>query len=200
MGRSTPWRETLAMPASSRTIPSGAAQSTVTAWLLIDGKTGERKTRGQSSGCSFALHIPCAVPAMIVSSESSKVSKSASNCRRRVVFPVGQSECMYWSTDMWNIVTSWMNRGKLGYCPSFSTDCKCLAEIPSSSANSSLVILCCSRAFIIACPNYIKSKFVTVSLIFTPPILIFFTLYIVLKCEFCLNDVKSLKTGDYISI
>ena len=33
--------------------------------LPIDGGMGERKTRGQSSGCSFALHIPCAVPAMM---------------------------------------------------------------------------------------------------------------------------------------
>ena len=66
---------------------------------------GKRKPEVYSSG-SFALHIPCAVPAMIVSSASSKVSKSASNCRRRVVFSVGLSECMYWSTDMWNIVTS----------------------------------------------------------------------------------------------
>ena len=60
----------------------------------------------KSSGCSFALHIPCAVPAMIVSSASSKVSRSTSNRRRKVVFPVGVSGCMYWSTDMWNIVTS----------------------------------------------------------------------------------------------
>ena len=28
------------------------------------------------------------------------------NRRRKVVFPVGASGCMYWSTDMWNIVTS----------------------------------------------------------------------------------------------
>ena len=106
MGRSTPWRATLGMPANSRAIQSGAAQYTVTDALPIDGRMGERKTRGQSSGCSFALHIPCAVPAMIVSSISSKVSRSTSNRRRKVVFPVGASGCMYWSTDMWNIVTS----------------------------------------------------------------------------------------------
>ena len=100
MGRSTPWRATLGMPANSRAIQSGAAQYTVTDALPIDGRMGERKTRGQSSGCSFALHIPCAVPAMIVSSASSKVSRSTSNRRRKVVFPVGVSGCMYWSTDM----------------------------------------------------------------------------------------------------
>ena len=72
MGRSTPWRATLAMPVNSRAIQSGAALFTVTDALPIDGRMGERKTRGQSSGCSFALHIPCAVPAMIVSSASSK--------------------------------------------------------------------------------------------------------------------------------
>ncbi len=65
----------------------------------------QEKTRGYSSG-SFALHIPCAVPAMIVSSKSPNVSKSASNCRRNVDFSAGDSGCMYWSTDMWNIVTS----------------------------------------------------------------------------------------------
>ena len=61
------------MPANSRDIQSGATLSTVTDALPIDGRMGERKTRGQSSGCSFALHIPCAVPAMIVSSASSKM-------------------------------------------------------------------------------------------------------------------------------
>ena len=100
MGRSTPWRATLGMPANSRAIQSEVAQSTATDALRIDGRMGERKTRGQSSGCSFALHIPCAVPAMIVNSVSSKVSRSTSNRRRKVVFPVGVSGCMYWSTDM----------------------------------------------------------------------------------------------------
>ena len=104
MARSTPWRVILVMPASSRAIQSGAAQSMVMVYLFIRKKAKEYQ-RFYSSG-SFALHMPCAVPAMIVSSESSKVSKSASNCRRRVVFSVGLSECMYWSTDMWNIVTS----------------------------------------------------------------------------------------------
>ena len=104
MARSTPWRATLAMLAGSRVIQWGAAQSTVTVYLPIRKKAKEYQ-RFYSSG-SFALHIPCAVPAMIVSSASSKVSKSASNCRRRVVFSVGLSECMYWSTDIWNIVTS----------------------------------------------------------------------------------------------
>ena len=56
MGRSTPWRATLGMPANNRAIQSGAALSTVTDALPIDGRMGERKTRGQSSGCSFALH------------------------------------------------------------------------------------------------------------------------------------------------
>ena len=106
MGRSASWRATLGMPANSRAIQSEAILSTVTDALPIDGGMGERKTRGQSSGCSFALHIPCAVPAMIVSSASSKVSRSTSNRRRKVDFPVGLSGCMYWSTDMWNIVTS----------------------------------------------------------------------------------------------
>ena len=127
----------------------------------------QEKTRGYSSG-SFALHIPCAVPALMVRSESSNVSKRASNCRRNVVFSTGDSECMYWSTDMWNMVTSWMNSGKLGYWPSFSMDCKCLAEMPSYSANYSLVILCFSRAFWIACPNSRKSKSWLV--IFSPPV------------------------------
>ena len=72
MERSITWRATLGMPANSRDIQSGATLSTVTDALPIDGRMGERKTRGQSSGCSFALHIPCAVPAMIVSSASSK--------------------------------------------------------------------------------------------------------------------------------
>ena len=44
------------MPANSRAIQSGAAQYTATDALPIDGRMGERKTRGQSSGCSFALH------------------------------------------------------------------------------------------------------------------------------------------------
>ena len=105
IGRSTPWRATLGMPANSRAIQSGAAQYMVTDARTISW-TGQKETRGQSSGCSFALHIPCAVPAMIVSSASSKVSRSTSNRRRKVVFPIGLSGCMYWSTDMWNIVTS----------------------------------------------------------------------------------------------
>ena len=139
-------------------------------------KTGERKTRGQSSGCSFALHIPCAVPAMIVSSESSNVSKSAPNCRRSVVFPVGRSGCMYWSTDMWNMVTSWMNKGKLGFCPSFSTSCKCLAEMPSSSANSSLVIRCFSRAPLSPAPTPWSQRFLRLRSFFSPPVRIDFVL------------------------
>lgn len=105
MVRSTPWRATLAMLAGNRAIQSEAVQSTATDALFISRKRAKENQRFYSSG-SFALHMPCAVPAMIVSSESSKVSKSASNCRRRVVFSVGLSECMYWSTDMWNIVTS----------------------------------------------------------------------------------------------
>ena len=43
MGRFTPWRETLGMPASSRAIQSGAALSTVTDALSIDGIMGEGK-------------------------------------------------------------------------------------------------------------------------------------------------------------
>lgn len=77
MAWSTPWRATLAMLAGSRVIQWGAAQSTVTVYLPIRKKAKEYQ-RFYSSG-SFALHIPCAVPAMIVSSASSKVSKSASN-------------------------------------------------------------------------------------------------------------------------
>ena len=46
MGRSTPWRATLGMPVNSRAIQSGAALSMGTDALLIDGRTGERKTRG----------------------------------------------------------------------------------------------------------------------------------------------------------
>ena len=105
MAQFIPWRATLAMPAGSRAIQLGAVQSTVTECLTISRAEQKKNQRFYSSG-SFALHIPCAVPAMIVSSESSKVSKSASSCRRRVVFSIGLSECMYWSTDMWNIVTS----------------------------------------------------------------------------------------------
>ena len=43
MARSTPWRATLGMPASSRAIQSGAALSTVTDALPIDGRMGEGK-------------------------------------------------------------------------------------------------------------------------------------------------------------
>ena len=43
MGRSTPWRATLGMPANSRAIQSEATLSTVTDALPIDGRTGERK-------------------------------------------------------------------------------------------------------------------------------------------------------------
>ena len=47
--------------------------------------TGQKETRGQSSGCSFALHIPFAVPAMIVSSASSK--KHPIDCVRLFFLP-----------------------------------------------------------------------------------------------------------------
>ena len=41
MGRSTPWREILGMPANSRAIQSGAVQFTVTVYLLIRKKAKE---------------------------------------------------------------------------------------------------------------------------------------------------------------
>ncbi len=55
MGRSTPWRATLGMPANSRAIQSGAVQSTVTDALTIS-RTKQKETRDLPSG-SFALHI-----------------------------------------------------------------------------------------------------------------------------------------------
>ncbi|HBI61403.1 MAG TPA: hypothetical protein DDY31_09355 [Lachnospiraceae bacterium] len=50
------------MLAGSRVIQSGAAQSTVTVYLPIRKKAKEYQ-RFYSSG-SFALHMPCAVPAI----------------------------------------------------------------------------------------------------------------------------------------
>ncbi len=86
MGRSTPWRATLGMPANSRAIQSGAALSTVTDALPIDGRMGKRKTRGQSSGCSFALHSPFTVASTIDSSLSSSWSSIASKRLRTELF------------------------------------------------------------------------------------------------------------------
>lgn len=56
MARSTPWRAILAMPANSRAIQSGAAQSMVTERLFISRKKAKENQRFYSSG-SFALHI-----------------------------------------------------------------------------------------------------------------------------------------------
>ena len=106
---------------------------------------------------------------IIVSSLSPNVSRIESICRRKVVFSVCLSENMYWSTDISNIVTRRINNGKLGYCPSFSIDCICLGATSRISANCSLVISFASRAFLIACPNAIKSN---VSLIHSPPMLV----------------------------
>ena len=66
------------MPANSRAIQSGAALSTDTDALRIDGRTGERKTRGQSSGCSFALHKAIAVTSRMDKSLSFSLSRSTS--------------------------------------------------------------------------------------------------------------------------
>jgi len=54
MARSTPWREILGMPASSRAILSGAVQSTVMECQSIKHRAKE-KPEVYSSG-SFALH------------------------------------------------------------------------------------------------------------------------------------------------
>lgn len=56
MGRSIPWRATLAMPANSRAIQSGTAQFMVMECLFIRRKKAKENQRFYSSG-SFALHI-----------------------------------------------------------------------------------------------------------------------------------------------
>lgn len=140
-------------------------------WLRLSGllKKCKRIPEVYYSSGSFALHIALAVPSIIVSSLSPNVSRIESICRRKVVFSVCLSENMYWSTDISNIVTRRINNGKLGYCPSFSIDCICLGATSRISANCSLVISFASRAFLMACPNAIKSN---VSLIHSPPMLV----------------------------
>ena len=97
MGRSTPWRATLGMPANSRAIQSGAAQYTVTDALPIDDRMGERKTRGQSSGCSFALHKAIAVASRMDKSLSFSLSKITSRRFRMALLVSAFSGNMYGS-------------------------------------------------------------------------------------------------------
>ena len=82
---------------------------------------GKRKTRGQSSGCSFALHSPFTVASIINSSLSSSRSSIASKRLQIELFFAFSPVCICSSTDTSNIVISWRNSSMFGYCPSFST-------------------------------------------------------------------------------
>ena len=99
MERSIPLRVILAMPASSRAIQSGVALSTVTDALPIDDRMGEKKTRGQSSGCSFALHKAVAVASRMDKSLSFSLSKITSK-RFRIA--------LFWYLFFWKYV--WVDR------------------------------------------------------------------------------------------
>lgn len=101
MGRSTPWRATLGMPANSRAIQSGAAQSTVTAWLLIR-KRRKGVPEGYSSG-SFTLHSAVAVASRMDKSLSSNLSRSISKRFRIMLFSPAFSLNMYGSMGISNI-------------------------------------------------------------------------------------------------
>ena len=104
MGRSTPWRATLGMPANSRAIQLGAAQYTATDAQTISWAE-QKETRGQSSG-SFALHSPFTVASTTDSSLSSSRSSIASKRLRIELFFAFSSVCICSSTDTSNIVIS----------------------------------------------------------------------------------------------
>ena len=85
------------MPANSRAIQSEAILSTVTDALPIDDRMGERKTRGQSSGCSFALHKAIAVASRMDKSLSFSLSKITSRRFRMALLVSAFSGNMYGS-------------------------------------------------------------------------------------------------------
>ena len=158
MGRSIPWRATLGMPANSRAIQSGAALSTDTDALPIDGRMGERKTRGQSSGCSFALHKAIAVASRMDKSLSFSLSKITSKRFRMALLVSAFSGNMYGSIGISNIVAIYAKSPRLGCFPSSSIACRCRGEISSVSANFSRVIFWASRKVLMSSPIGVKSN------------------------------------------
>lgn len=177
MAQSTPWRATLGMPVSSRAIQSGVALSTVTECRTIS-RAGQKETRGQSSGCSFALHKAVAVASRMDKSLSLNLSRSISKRFRMVLLSSAFSGNMYGSIGISNIVAIYAKSPRLGCFPSSSIAWRCRGEISSVSANFSRVIFWASRRVLMSSPIGVKSNpylfflFFSIS-IYPPPVLKF---------------------------
>lgn len=197
MARSIPWRATLAMPANSGAIQSGAALSTDTDALPIDGRMGERKTRGQSSGCSFALHKAIAVASRMDKSLAFSLSRSTSKRFRMALLVSVFSRNMYGSIGISNIVAIYAKSPRLGCFPSSSIAWRCRGEISSVSANFSRVIFWASRKVLMSSPIGVKSNpylfFLFFSISICPPPVLKFVM-------FHFTEIKVLIKRDRISM